>query len=103
VYRNLNVTSFNHKSFIGEEYKAIAGLSKSERQVLQILCRDGKAKSEEKSGKLIDVGTVFYRGVYYWSHMKARLNYELAKDINCENSVVPAKIVKLIEIQRARE
>jgi len=38
VYRHLNVTSFNHKTFIGEEYKAITGLSTKETEVLQQLC-----------------------------------------------------------------
>lgn len=71
--------------------------------MLRKLCREGKAKSDEESTKLIDIGTVFYHGVYYWSSMKARLNYELAKETNCENSVVPAKILKLIEVQKARE
>ena len=46
---------------------------------------------------------MYYNGENYWRNPEARLNYELHKDLNCQNKLIPEDIMREVEELKERE
>lgn len=79
------------------------GLSKEDNRILKDLCKKGEGDSDGESLALTELGVVYYNGENYWRNPEARLNYELHKDLNCQNKLIPEDILREVEELKERE
>ena len=88
---------------MGDHYRSLEGLSREDNRILKDLCKKGEGDSSKESLVLTELGVVFYRGENYWLNPEARLNYELHKDLNCKNKLIPEYLLREVEEIKERE
>lgn len=99
----MNFEAFSHESFLGDNYRSLEGLSKEDNRILKDLCKKGEGHSDSESLALTELGVIFYNGENYWRNAEARLNYELHKNLNCQNKLFPEHLLKEVEELKERQ